>query len=83
MLKQNYYRPSKAGGIKQGSFHQGGGSEDKEMTDVRDFKGYKVLIHSSNSNWHLLNIFNVPVIVIIISHGFYYLILIVKAILIL
>ena len=50
MLKQNYCRPSKAGGIKQGSFHQGGGSEDKEMTDMRDFKGYKVLIHSSNSN---------------------------------
>ena len=50
------------------------------MTDMRDFKEYKVLIHSSNSNWHLLNIFNVPVIVIIISHGLYYLILIVKAI---
>lgn len=53
------------------------------MTDMRDFKGYKVLIHSRNSNWHLSNIFNVPVIVIIISHGLYYLILIVKAILIL
>ena len=38
------------GGIKQGSFYEGGGNEDKEMTDMRDFKEYKVLIHSSNSN---------------------------------
>ena len=44
MLKQNFCRPSKVGGIKQGPFNWSGGSEDKEITDMKDFKDINYIV---------------------------------------